>query len=142
MAGKGRGGRHFLLYNLSLAAAGLLLLLYLFLLRVAGAPFLCFFSFASHLYCPGCGMTRATEALLRLDLATSLSTNPMALLLLFTLVYYEVAFFLAMRRGQRVSPWPLILFAAALLLYFVLRNLLLVFGGIDPLGDLIIYWRV
>lgn len=137
-----RKRRFFFWYNAALLALAAGVLVYLFLLREAGLPFLCLFAATSHLYCPGCGCTRALEALFRLDLPASLAANPMVLWLLGTLIYYEVVFFLSAfgRRPVRVSSRPAVVFAFALLGYTALRDLLLVFCGIDPLGDLIQYW--
>jgi hypothetical protein len=135
--------RNWLLYNgaLLLLAAGVAL--YLFLLRGAELPFRCLFAAKAHLYCPGCGCTRALEALLSLNVAASLSANPMALCLLLTLLYYEVMLTRLLKRDcrARVSQLPAVLFAYALLGFFLLRNLLLICWHIDPLGDLIQYWR-
>lgn len=134
--------RAWLIYNLALLLSVAAVLLYLHLLRGAQLPFRCLFSERAHLYCPGCGGTRALEALLRLDPAASLSANPMVLWLLLTLLYYEIAFSLALGgRRRQPSPAPAITFAYALLAYAVFRNLLLVFWSIDPLGDFIQYWR-
>lgn len=135
-----QGGRTWLIYNASLFVAAVGALLYFFVLRHILPPFPCAFACLTHLYCPGCGFTRALGALLRLDLPLALAANPMAIWLCLTLFYYEVAFLLAWRRGRRVSTLPAVVFAYALLGYAVLRNLLLVTGGIDPLGDLIQYW--
>ena len=136
-----RAKRIWLFYNLALLLFALAIFVYLGILRMHGLLFLCPFSFLFHLYCPGCGFTRALRALLRLDLVGALLANPMAIWLLLTLLYYEVALFLAFRRGGRVSRLPAIVFAYALVGYAVLRNLLLTLGGIDPLGDLIRFWR-
>ncbi len=95
--------RTFLVYNLLLLLAAGGIAGYLWLLARTGLRALCPFSFFTHLYCPGCGFTRAGRALLQLDL-------------------------------------PAILFAYALVAYAILRNLLLVFFAIDPLGDLIRFW--
>ena len=132
--------RTFLVYNLLLLLAAGGIAGYLWLLARTGLRALCPFSFFTHLYCPGCGFTRAGRALLQLDLPAALGANPMAPWLLLTLGYYEIAFFLAWRRGRRVARWPAILFAYALVAYAILRNLLLVFFAIDPLGDLIQFW--
>lgn len=105
------------------------------------ALFACRFAHNLHLYCPGCGGSRALYALLRLDFLASLAANPALLLGLAVLGYYAVAFFRHGRRRGRVSVWPAILFAAFLVAYFLLRNILLVFAGFDPLGDMIKYWR-
>lgn len=138
-----RARRALLFYHLALLLAADGVTTYLILLRRAGLPFVCRFSARTHLYCPGCGFTRALEALLRLDIPASLLANPMLLVLALTLAYYEVAFWLAAfrRRGFSVSHRPAVCFAYALLAYAVLRNLLLVFLHIDPLGDLLPYWN-
>jgi hypothetical protein len=138
-----RAWRNWLLFNLLLLLLAAGIALYLFLLREAGLPFRCLFTATSHLYCPGCGCTRAVEALLRLDIVTSLTANPLALLLLLLLLYYEVTLTRSLKKDSRVhvSKWPAILFAYALPAYFLLRNLLLICFHIDPLGDLIQYWR-
>lgn len=137
-----RTHRALLFYHLALLVAAAGVFTYLFLLRLAGLPFVCRFSSRTHLYCPGCGFTRALEALLRFDIPASLLANPMLLLLALTLLYYEIAFWLAAfrRRGFHISHRPAVFFAYALLGYAVLRDLLLVFFHIDPLGDLHPYW--
>jgi hypothetical protein len=88
------------------------------------------------LYCPTCGMTRAAHSLLALDLAASLRYHPLLLPLAALLLYYDahLAVSLLRNRPARGRRLPFFLFMAALLLYFVLRNLLLAFG-IDPVGD-------
>lgn len=90
------------------------------------------------LYCPTCGMTRAARALLRLDLAAALSCHPLLPLFLAAVLYYEVAWLLSVIRGRTVLRRPRLVFwitVAAFLGYFVLRNVLLLGFGIDPLGD-------
>lgn len=138
-----RARRALLFYHLALLVAAAGVFTYLILLRLAGVPFVCRFSARAHLYCPGCGFTRALEALLRFDIPASLVANPMLLVLAMTLLYYEVAFWLAAfrRRGFRVSHRPAVIFAYTLLAYAVLRNLLLVCFHIDPLDDLLCYWN-
>ena len=132
--------RAFLIYNAALALLACAVLLYWLLLRQAHFPFRCLVAARLHLYCPGCGFTRALEALFRLQPLAALAANPTMPVLLFTLGYYEWAFFSAMRRQTRVRTWPALLLAYSLLAFFVIRNLLLVFAGIDPLGDLIQFW--
>ena len=131
--------RPFALFNLLL----LLLLVggavYFSLAARAPALFACHFARRAHLYCPGCGGSRALFALLRFDLLGSLIANPAVLFGGATVLYYEIAL-LRYARGGRVSATPAIAYAALILITFFVRNILLVACGIDPLGDLIGYW--
>ena len=129
------------LYNAGLFLFAIGSIVYLSLAAKAPALFACAFANSAHLYCPGCGGSRALFALLRLDIVGSLAANPSLLSGIATLVYYEVAFFLSARGRARVRAWPAIAYAAFILAFFVIRNLLLVFCGFDPLGDRIGYWR-
>ena len=84
---------------------------YLYLLRVVQLPLFCYVNRLFHLYCPGCGFSRATEALLCGDLLASLTAHPFALSFVVLVAYYEIA--LARRacgRG-RVSGAPGTVFA-------------------------------
>ncbi len=95
-----------------------------------------------HLFCPMCGATRAVLSLLSLDFAAALRYSPAAILLLLTLLYYEIYFARAIlgKKPVRFRASPLIalgVFAAA---FCILRNVLLVTVGYDPTGDLAPYW--
>ena len=131
--------RHLLFFDGGVLLCGVGVLLYLYL-RARGVPFFCAFSRMAHLYCPGCGATRALEFLWRGDILSSLAANPGVLCGIFSLGYYQVSFLLAVRRGGAPSPRVAIGYAVLLLSFFVVRNLLLVFFGVDPLSDLISYW--
>ena len=131
---------------LPLALFNLLLLIFLalaalYLAHAARAPdlFACAFARNAHLYCPGCGGSRAALALLRLDIVGSLRANLAVLVGAGVVLYYELALF-GYARGRRVSALPLIGFAAFLLVFFILRNILFIACGIDPLGVLLAYW--
>lgn len=88
-------------------------------------------------YCPACGGTRATIALFQGKILTSLLYHPASLVLWADVLYYEVAVWRWMvGRGKRVRLFPLVLLAAALLLHFAVRNILLLCFGIDLIGDL------
>ena len=128
---------HFFLANAVLITAAILFLL---LDRYdAFDPFLLCPLHVLGLYCPTCGMTRATHALLSLDLAASLALHPLLPLVLLTALYYELCGLLHVLLGRpsrlsRAGRIPLLVTVAALLLFFLLRNLLLLWG-IDPVGD-------
>lgn len=91
------------------------------------------------LYCPTCGMTRAVHSLLALDPVASLTYHPLLLPLAAVALYYDSLWLASVIKGsraplRRASRIPLLLAAALLLAWFLLRNLLLALG-IDPLGD-------
>lgn len=138
-----RAIRALCLYNVILCAAGGAVFLYLYLLRVQRVPFLCFFSRITHLYCPGCGCTRALEALLRFDLGGAVAAHAFVPLACLLLLGYEGALFLAACGKiplRAISARPAVAAALFLPLYALVRDLLLVFCHIDTLGDLFIYW--
>ena len=92
------------------------------------------------LYCPTCGMTRATHALLALDFEQSLLYHPLLPLFILMVLYYELAHLRSIIVGHSVLRHPrrmLYFTIAAFLLYFILRNVLLLAFGIDTVGDFI-----
>ena len=91
------------------------------------------------IYCPTCGMTRAARALLELDLAASLRYHPLLPLFLVMVLYYEWVHLRAVLSGRPARrPRHLLMFTiAAFVAFFVLRNVLLLVFGIDPVGDFI-----
>jgi hypothetical protein len=136
---KGHPLWRYITVNLTLA-----LLLFLFLLLDRFSFFDAFLLCPLHLigiYCPTCGITRATHALLRLDLAAAMTYHPLIPLLVALVLYYEVyALFLSLRGEtglfRRAGRWPIYTVGALFLLFFLLRNALLL-AGIDPVGDFI-----
>ena len=89
------------------------------------------------IYCPFCGGTRATLLLLSGDPLGALRANAAVVVTLPFLLWWDVAKLIRLLRDRptpsrsRLSPVVfLILFAV----FFVLRNLLVLFG-IDPTGD-------
>ncbi|MBR7095553.1 MAG: DUF2752 domain-containing protein [Clostridia bacterium] len=93
------------------------------------------------LYCPTCGLTRASHALLALDIRAALRYNPLIFPLLAVIAYYEwYAALAAVRRREPLlggaSRWPVTLLLIAFGVFFLVRNALLLFG-IDLVGDFI-----
>lgn len=120
---------------------------YLYFALVERFPILapgCALSRVTHLYCPGCGGTRATAALLRGDVLTSLRANPIVLWLAGIGLYLYVRGWWAVARRaperMRVPAWTWIGLIVLALGLFAVRNLALVFGGYDYLGDNLVYW--
>jgi hypothetical protein len=86
----------------------------------------CAFHVATGLHCPGCGVTRASHALLHGDLAQALAFNPMfvvALPLLLIAFGREVYHLWTGRRlGQRLPGWVILTIFWLILSFWVLRN--------------------
>lgn len=108
-------------------------------------PHRCPFQLLFRIYCPGCGGTRALEALLAGDPSRAFLLNPPLCFLLLLLVFGEISSLAVLLRKDvsllQAPIWRvsrnlcLLLFILGTILHFLLRNLLLLWG-IDPLGDL------
>ncbi len=98
-----------------------------------------------HLYCPACGGTRALEALLKLDLLASIRYNPLVLILAAFFLYFYITAWIRLKRGEErllVTSKSFWMFCSVLLIvFFILRNVLLIGFGFDPAGDLYWFWN-
>jgi hypothetical protein len=79
-------------------------------------------------YCPGCGTLRMVHALTHGHVAEAFGRNALAFLTLPVLAYLWVRWAVAARRGRPlrstlVGPWPAIVFAAVIVVFWVVRNL-------------------
>lgn len=100
----------------------------------------CVFHDLTHLYCPGCGGTRAVKALLKGHLLKSIYYNPSFILGVLLILYYEVGVFITLikKNGKRyyyAKAIPVYIYLAFLILFAVVRDCLLVYGHIDMLHD-------
>ena len=97
------------------------------------------------IYCPLCGGTRAISALLRFNIPSALRANAFVTLLCFVCLFRYICAWVALLRGKtvlyRFHTWAWIAGAVLLLLFGILRNVLLIRYGIDPLGDLAPFWN-
>lgn len=97
------------------------------------------------IYCPLCGGTRAVAALLRLDFAAAWNYNAFVVVLCAVALGLDV--WAWVRYFQKKEPliifpqWSWIAFCFVLVTYFILRNCLMIFFGIDPTGDLGYFWE-
>ena len=93
---------------------------------VAGHYPTCPFLAVTGLYCPGCGTLRAVHAMGHGDLTTAWARNPLAVVGLAYLLVTWVLWFERTATGRRPSwlapPWVLYGVLAAILMFWVLRN--------------------
>ena len=96
------------------------------------------------IYCPLCGGTRAVAALIRLDPVAAWNYN--ALVVILAVIALGLDVWAWVRYFQKKEPliilpkWSWIAFCTVLVAYFILRNALMIFFGIDPTGDLVYFW--
>ena len=96
------------------------------------------------IYCPLCGGTRAIAALTRFQLLEAWNYN--ALVVLLSVVVLGLDVWAWIRYLQKKEPliilprWSWITACVLLVTYFILRNVLMIFFGIDPTGDLVYFW--
>lgn len=100
-----------------------------------------------HLYCPGCGGTRAIDTFLHGHLLKSILYNPVIVYLAcYLLAYYVPATLRIVGLWKRpinnmIYVYALIGLLAVIILNFIGRNLLMVFCGVDYIGECIQYWQ-
>ena len=122
---------------------------YLYIATVEALPrFItsCGFKSFFHLYCPGCGGTRAVYHLFHLQPIQSLLCHPLVLYIVVCAFYYwgKTLLFLVRQHGMAefdiclVFLWGMLIFSV---LFFIFRNFLLIACHIDYMGDLIQYWQ-
>lgn len=106
----------------------------------------CLFHEIFHLYCPGCGGTRAMDAFLQGNFLYSFLYHPFIVYVALVLSYYYISAgytFLIKRNGKiyyKIPIWVLIVAALLVIVNFIVRNILLVYFQIDFMKDLIVYW--
>jgi hypothetical protein len=80
----------------------------------------CIFNYATGMQCPGCGLTRASMAILRGDFAAAFNFNP----LIFAAPLFLAAYFLAKRSkySKVLTLWLGIAGTLATIGFFLARN--------------------
>ena len=109
----------------------------------------CKFSQTLHLYCPGCGGTRAVKHLLHFDLVRSFLSHPIPiyagiLLLRIWVALLHNALFCRQPSGKShwklFYQWEMWTILVVVIGFFILRNVALVVFKCDYLGDMAAYW--
>lgn len=112
-------------------------------LRFSMTP--CFMHDLIHLYCFGCGGTRAVKALLKWNIIDSILCNPIVVYGMLMFTYYYIGNWIRYvshpwKKYFRFHKWMTILSICVVIGIFVIRNMLLVIWNIDYLGDLKQFW--
>lgn len=110
---------------------------------------LCAFSRKTHLYCPGCGGTRAVKYFLTGDMLSSFLSNAIPIYTAILLLRIWAALFHntvveKFRPGKKkwklFYQWEMWTILVVVVGYFVLRNIFLMCFGWDFLGDMAAFW--
>ena len=90
------------------------------------------------LYCPGCGGSRSLDALLNFKLLKSFIYYPPILITSFIILYIDARLIHSIftEKEYKIRGKILLLVATSILISFILRYILLLFG-IDPLGNIL-----
>ncbi len=133
--------RDFIFVNILVGIAVLLTFLLMLLQRVGMIPSMpCIIHDVLHIYCPGCGGTRAIFALLNGHVLESLYYNPAVVLGLVITLHYELGVLITLikKNGKRyycTSLIPLIVCGAVLVAFTLIRNYILIELEYDMLQD-------
>lgn len=99
----------------------------------------CYFRTKWGIYCPGCGGTRALFAILNGEILASVRYNPITLLFLIDLIFVPITYLIEKSNKELSLAKIRLMYNLSLLIfifvYFIARNLLLIYFGIDLLGD-------
>lgn len=133
--------KDFIVVNILVGIAVLLMFLFMLLQRIEVIPGMpCIIHDVMHIYCPGCGGTRAIFALLHGHVLESVYYNPAVVMGFVLALHYElgVGITLKKKNGKRyycTSLVPLIICGIVLVIFTVVRNYLLLALDYDMLQD-------
>lgn len=118
----------------------------LFNLKINLSPIPCILNSKFHIYCPGCGGTRALNSLLKLSLLDSLLYHPIILYSICIFIYYyiKIAILLLRKKEYKKSKFKYIALyigLAIIIINFILKNILAIYFNIDYLGDILSFWQ-
>lgn len=135
----------FILFNSAILLGAALLAPYRRLAEGALDKYLfCFVNRFLHLYCPTCGITRALDSILHFHFVEAAKQNICVLALVLLTAWFDLRAFIALLRREKtilkvkmIHVWICI---GGFLVFAAVRNILLVFAGIDPLGENKAFW--
>ena len=116
-------------------------------MRFSGQLDICLVKKFLHVYCLGCGGTRAFDFMMEGRIIESLKANPLAVnLVLLYLSYFAGATytFLIKKDGKIYYNYCSFVLKAVIVItavFFIIRNFLMICCGYDFLGDCVIYWN-
>lgn len=135
--------RDFIIVNVTAGLAVFLMLTVMMLQNKGVLPsFPCTIHELFHMYCPGCGGTRAILALLKGEILHSIAYNPAILLGGLLMMYYEVGVIVTLiKKNQRYYFYRknglVMAYLMIVLVFAVVRDCLLVGLRVDLLQDFI-----
>lgn len=94
------------------------------------------------IYCPGCGGTRAFLAIIHGQIIKSLQYNPIILILIIDIILMKVLNIIDKKNpnGRKILDYKIkynIVLLILWMIYFIVRNYLLIIMKIDIVGDFI-----
>lgn len=132
--------KNFIFLHLGLLLGTVAFYLTVFLTRLAVPNIKCPFLDIFHMYCPGCGGTRAVTALLSGQFLDSFLYYPPIIIFAAFIFLYDIYFLMCLKFRRHRLPafplWTLYVIVGIIGVWFVLRNILYFAFGFDPLGDL------
>ncbi len=101
----------------------------------------CYFRLFFHVYCPGCGCTRALKAILSFRFADAFLLNPGFCLLILAIIWTDLWLLISIiKKDEKYlslsPPHIYIVVASVALIWAVVRTILAYTTSFDPLGDL------
>ena len=141
-----KAARFFLILHLIAAAGALMFPVYV---RISKLFTLLFPGCALHdflfLYCPLCGGTRALSYMLHLNFPAAVRANAFVVFAAAVFFGYYIAAWVRLIKGKErlfvFRGWFWVAMVSLLLVFGILRNVLMICCGFDPLGDLVSVWN-